>query len=138
MFAHIRNGLKTIRRTTCCRTVPSRASGTPCGSSYGRFCILIKKDIETGFRICPNRFWLEPVFNQTGFLNVLAETGSVTGFRFGSRPSCYTKTRVDFVCKFQFFVPEQCEPSISQPFLAVMHIAKAGENTCTDFLICWK
>ena len=49
MFAHIRNCVKTIRRTICCRTVPSRASGTPCGSSYGRFCVLIKKWISNRF-----------------------------------------------------------------------------------------
>ena len=78
--------LQTKRGAICYRMNVSRASETPCGSSYGFFCSLIEKDIETGFRICPNRFWLKPVFNQTGFLNVLAETGSVTGFRFGSRP----------------------------------------------------
>ena len=81
--------LQTKRGAICSRISVSTPSGTPRGSSYGRFFILIEKDIETGFRICPNRFWLKPVFNQTGFLNVLAETGSVTGFRFGSRPSWY-------------------------------------------------
>ena len=40
---------KTIRRAICCPTVPSRASGTPCGSSYGRFCTLIKKCISNRF-----------------------------------------------------------------------------------------
>ena len=65
MFAHIRNCLKTIRRAICCRTVPSRASGTPCGSSYGRFCILIKNGFQTGFRIVSDN--AKPVWVQTGF-----------------------------------------------------------------------
>ena len=47
MFAHIRNCLKTIRRAICCRTMPSRASGTPFGSSYGCFCFSWKNLVES-------------------------------------------------------------------------------------------
>ena len=32
--------LHVIEHKICYRTVPSRASGTPCGSVFGRFCVL--------------------------------------------------------------------------------------------------
>ena len=31
--------LHTMHGAICCRIVPSRASGTPCGSAFGRFCV---------------------------------------------------------------------------------------------------
>ena len=31
---------------------------------------------------------MKPVFHQTGFNDIFTEIGSVTGFRFGLRPSC--------------------------------------------------
>ena len=39
IFMHIRTYLKKMRGTICYKMNVSRASGTPCGSSYGRFCI---------------------------------------------------------------------------------------------------
>ena len=45
----------------------SRASGTPCGSSYGLFCIFIENKLKPVCTYCENRFWLKPVLLETGF-----------------------------------------------------------------------
>merc|ERR1712139_577572 len=39
--------LQTKCGAICYRMSVSRASGTPCGSSYGRFCILMQNLVET-------------------------------------------------------------------------------------------
>ena len=91
-IVHIRTYLKKMRGAICYKMNVSRASGAACGSSYGRFCIFIKNKLKPVCAYCENRFWLKPVFDLTGFWACSIETGSVTGFRFGSRPSCFARS----------------------------------------------
>ena len=54
--------LQTKRGAICCRMNRSRASGTLCGSSYGRFCFLLQNLIEShadAFKRRPTQFAIE-------------------------------------------------------------------------------
>ena len=47
----------------CYRTMPSRASGTPCGSVFGRFRVLVQSFVESCMdvpRFMEIRFAIEP------------------------------------------------------------------------------
>ena len=65
--AHIHAYLKKMRGAICYKMNVSRASGTPCGSSYGRFCIFIENKLKPVCAYRENRFWLKPVLLETGF-----------------------------------------------------------------------